>query len=232
MRSIAIITARGGSKRIPRKNIKDFCGQPIIKYSIDSALKSNVFDEVMVSTDDLEIRDTAIRFGASVPFLRSQKTADDYATSSDVIIEVLEMYEMQGMTFDAFCCLYPTAPFVTATKLCNAMEILWKSEADSVMPVTKFSYPPQRGFTISNNLMNMLYPQYLNTRSQDLEPIYHDCGQFYCARVSTFLREKKLYMKKTVPIIFSEAEAQDIDTEVDWLLAELKFRKMGWTVNE
>ena len=140
--SIAIITARGGSKRIPHKNIKEFCGKPIITYSIEAALQSGLFDEVMVSTDDIEIARIAREAGARVPFMRSSESAGDYASTDDVLMEVLEIYRAQGRKFDTFCCLYPTAPFVTAEKLKIAMELLEK--ADSVMPVVKFSFPPQR----------------------------------------------------------------------------------------
>ena len=144
MSSIAVITARGGSKRIPHKNIKDFCGKPIIAYSIEAALESGLFDEVMVSTDDEEIAEIARVFGASVPFMRSSSTSDDYATTSDVLLEVLDAYESQGRTFDSLCCIYPTAPFVTAGKL-HAARSLFEDGADTVLVVTEYSFPPQRG---------------------------------------------------------------------------------------
>lgn len=166
-KSVAIITARGGSKRIPHKNIRDFCGKPIISYSIEAALSSGVFDEVMVSTDDEAIASIARSFGAAVPFMRSAESANDYASTDDVIAEVLRTYEAGGTRFDRFCCIYPTAPFVTAEKLKNAMALL--DQAESVMPVVAFSYPPQRGIILENGRIRRKYPEFLTARSQDLE---------------------------------------------------------------
>ena len=145
-KAVAIITARGGSKRIPHKNIRDFCGRPILSYSIRAALESGAFDEVMVSTDDDEIVRVARQWGAAVPFLRSQDTSGDYASTDDVILEVIRDYEKQGIHFERFCCLYPTAPFLTAQRLREAMALL--DTAESVMPVVAFSYPPQRGLIV------------------------------------------------------------------------------------
>ena len=148
-KSLAIITARGGSKRIPRKNIKEFCGRPILCYSIEAALSSEAFDEVMVSTDDPEIAGIAMKAGASVPFFRSAEMSGDYASTDEVIMEVLKEYEKNGLFFDRFCCIYPTAPFLTGRRLKSAMDLL--NEADSCMPVVPFSYPPQRGLLIAEN---------------------------------------------------------------------------------
>ena len=186
MSSVAIITARGGSKRIPRKNIKEFCGKPIIAYSIEAALGSGIFDEVMVSTDDVEIADIAKAFGAKVPFFRSEKTSNDFATTADVISEVLEKYEKMGRSFDYACCIYPTAPFVTAEKFKLAMEKLQSEGGDSAMPVVKFSFPPQRCLVINNGSLEYKWPENMNKRSQDLEPFYHDCGQYYVFKVDSF----------------------------------------------
>lgn len=225
MKSIAIITARGGSKRIPGKNIKDFCGKPIISYSIQAALESNIFDEVMVTTDSNEIAQIASQYGAKVPFLRSERTSNDFATTSDVLVEVLEEYEKRGEVFETACCIYPTAPFVTARHLVEAQRILKESNADIVMPMVAFSYPPQRGLLKkSDGSVAMISPQYINTRSQDLEPIYHDCGQYYFFSVSQFRQNQNIMRGKIFPIIISELEMQDIDNETDWKLAELKYR--------
>lgn len=223
-KAVAIITARGGSKRIPRKNIRNFCGKPILCYSVEAALASGVFDEVMVSTEDEEIARIAAGAGASVPFLRSAGNAGDYASTDQVILEVLQSYEAQGIRFDRFCCIYPTAPFVTAAKLQRAMELL--NEAESVMPVVPFSYPPQRGLVLENGLIRRKYPEYLTARSQDLEKMYHDCGQFYACRTDAFLRENTTDVDDLLPMIMPELEVQDIDTEQDWEIAELKYRKM------
>lgn len=222
--AVAIITARGGSKRIPHKNIRDFCGRPILSYSIRAALESGVFDEVMVSTDDPEIARIAEEWGAAVPFFRSGDTAGDYASTDDVILEVLREYEKRGVRFRRFCCIYPTAPFLTARRLREAMELL--DTAESVMPVVAFSYPPQRGLIVENGRVRRKYPQYQNTRSQDLEKMYHDCGQFYACRTDAFLRDGTTDVEDLVPVYLSDLEVQDIDTEEDWEIAELKYRRL------
>ena len=223
MSSIAIITARGGSKRVPRKNIKNFCGKPIMLYSVEAALASGCFDEVMVSTDDEEIAQLAKEAGASVPFLRSEKTSGDFATSAEVIEEVLKEYEKRGQNFEYACILYPTAPFVTGEKLKKAMELLIGEDADSVLPIVQFSFPPQRAFVSENGRIRFANEQYAKTRSQDLEPMYHDCGQFYVLSADVFKRTKKMVTKNTGAIEISEMEMQDIDNEIDWKLAELKY---------
>ena len=224
MEKIAIITARGGSKRIPRKNIREFCGRPILAYSIQAALESGVFDRVMVSTDDEEIAETARRYGAEVPFFRSRETAGDYASTTDVLAEVLEEYQKQGQEFDLLCGIYPTAPFLKPETLKKAMALLAESHADAVQPVVRFSFPPQRGVCIRDGEVRFLWPEYRNARSQDLEPYYHDVGQFYCLNAKSFLSQKTLVMERTLPFILPELEVQDIDTEEDWKIAELKYR--------
>lgn len=223
--AIAIITARGGSKRIPRKNIKEFCGKPIIVYSIEAALASGVFDEVMVSTDDEEIAEVARKAGAKVPFMRSSVSAGDYASTDDVLMEVMLAYKEQGREFDALCCIYPTAPFVTAEKLRRAMKML--EQTDSVMPVVPFSFPPQRCMVLNENgELRMKWQQYATTRSQDLEPYYHDCGQFYCCKTNLFMEYGTTDLPHMLPMIMSELEVQDIDNPDDWEIAELKYQKM------
>lgn len=223
-KAVAIITARGGSKRIPHKNVRDFCGKPIISYSICAALSSGAFDEVMVSTDEEAIAAVAREYGASVPFLRSAETADDYASTDDVIREVLLAYESRGIYFQRFCCIYPTAPFVTAKKLQTAMALL--EEAESVMPVVPFSYPPQRGLILKDGRIRRKYPEFLTARSQDLEKMYHDCGQFYACRTDAFFRDNTTDVEDLLPMPMPEMEVQDIDTEEDWAIAELKYCNM------
>jgi N-acylneuraminate cytidylyltransferase len=223
-KKIAIITARGGSKRIPKKNIKDFCGKPIIAYSIQAALDAGIFDEVMVSTDSEEIAEIARRYGAKVPFMRSEKTSSDYATTSEVIMEVLQQYQKIGQTFHTAVCIYPTAPFVTGEKLRNAVDKLENSDYIEVRPVVPFSYPPQRGFVYMNDTIEMKYPEYRDSRSQDLEPIYHDAGQFYCWNVEKYMQCDGKFTTNIGPVIVSELEVQDIDNETDWKLAEIKYR--------
>lgn len=224
MKSVAIITARGGSKRIPRKNIKPFLGRPILEYSIEAALQADLFHEVMVSTDDEEIAQVARRAGAKVPFLRSDKTANDFATTADVIAEVLESYERIGMNFSKACCIYPTAPFVTANAIKTAMMLLEQEKADSVIPVVKFSFPPQRCVVIKDGKLTPKWPENMAKRSQDLEPFYHDCGQFYCLNVESFKKQKAIWMENVVPFIQDEMNVQDIDTPEDWKIAEMKYR--------
>ena len=210
-KKLAIITARGGSKRIPRKNIKDFCGKPILCYSIEAAFASGAFDEVMVSTDDAEIAEIARSTGASVPFFRSAEMSGDYASTDDVIMEVLKEYEKRGIYFEAFCCIYPTAPFITGKRLKDAMELL--ETADSVMPVVPFSYPPQRGLIVNDKgFVERQFPEYATARSQDLPKIYHDCGQFYACRTAPFMEAGTTDVERLVPLVLSEMEVQDIDT--------------------
>ncbi len=221
MKSLAMITARGGSKRIPGKNKKEFCGKPILAYSIEAALGSGAFDEVMVSTDDDEIADLALRLSARVPFRRSDRTAGDYATTDEVIAEVLEEYRKREQEPESFCCIYPTAPFLTPLRLKEAMELL--KEHESVLPVTAFSYPPQRGFVVKDGCVARWMPQYETARSQDLEKIYHDAGQFYACRTEAFFRGMTTDVADMVPLVLPESEVQDIDTPEDWKLAEQKF---------
>ena len=222
MHNVAIITARGGSKRIPRKNIREFCGKPIIAYSIRAALESHAFEEVMVSTDSEEIAGIAKQYGADVPFFRSEETSNDFATTADVIAEVLGMYKDSGKTFDCFACLYPTAPFLTGDILSDAMRLM--EGADAVIPVVRYSFPPQRAFVIKNGNVAYQYPQFERTRSQDLEPIYHDCGQFYICRCDPFLQHHSLILPETKPFIMPEEQVQDIDTMSDWEIAEAKYK--------
>lgn len=226
MRKIAIITARGGSKRIPRKNIKEFCGKPILAYSIEAAGTSGLFDTVMVSTDDREIAELARKYGAEVPFFRSERTAGDFATTNDVLLEVLEEYEKRGERYDLGCCIYPTAPFVTAAKLKDALGRLEGSGADTLIPVVAFSYPPQRAMVVREDRLVFEYPQYLDSRSQDLEPHYHDVGQFYLFYTEAFRRNGKLMVGNILPYVVSEMEVQDIDNQTDWEIAEIKYRCM------
>jgi len=223
MANLCIIPARGGSKRIPRKNIKDFLGKPIIAYSIEAALQSGMYDEVMVSTDDEEIASIARQYGASVPFMRSATTANDYATTTDVINEVLDCYAKLGKTFETFSCIYSTAPFVSSDRLKEAYSML-KDDIYSVFTCVGFSYPIQRALHIVDGKISMLEPQYLNSRSQDLEPTYHDAGQFYVCMIDDFKKKNSLWGSNTAGLVLSELEVQDLDTFTDWQLAEMKYK--------
>lgn len=222
MKSLCIIPARSGSKRILKKNIKPFMGKPIIAYSIEAALKSNLFDEIMVSTDSEEFAEIAKKYGAHVPFLRSEKTANDYASTEDVIFEVLDKYKDMGQFYDVFCCLYSTAPFVSETNLKIAYEKL-NNEIDSSFSVVEYSYPIQRSLLLEGKRIRMISPEYSDTRSQDLDKRYHDAGQFYFSKVDAFYKYESLWGPNTEPLILSELEVQDLDTMVDWKLAEMKY---------
>ena len=227
MNKLAIIPARGGSKRIPKKNIKEFSGKPIIAYSVEAALESQLFDEVMVSTDSEEIAAVAKQYKASFPFVRSLETSNDYATIADVIEEVITMYKEQGKVFDYVCCILPTAPFLTSQRLVESFNLLQEKKYDSVTPVLRFSYPIQRALQIDDlGILSMIWPENLIKRSQDLQPAYHDCGQFYWGNVNAFLKEKSFFMKNGGAIVLSEIEVQDIDTEEDWKVAELKYKML------
>lgn len=226
MNAVAIITARGGSKRIPGKNVKEFMGKPMLTYAIEAALSAGIFREVMVSTDDEGIARIAKETGASVPFMRSEVTSGDFATTDDVLMEVLETYEKQGQIFDYMACIYPTAPFVTAKKLQEAMALLIDKDASGVMPVVRFSFPPQRGMAIRDGKLMYCYPENAAKRSQDLEPMYHDSGQFYCYHVARYRACRGDLPDGYLPIVVPETEVQDIDNPSDWALAEMKYRMM------
>ena len=222
MANLAIIPARGGSKRIPRKNIKEFLGKPIIAYSIDIALKSGLFDEIMVSTDDKEIAEVAIKFGAKLPFYRSQENSNDYATTMDVIQEVINEYKKINKTFENVCCIYPTAPLLQLNDLVNGFQMLQKDKNDIVYPITKFSYPILRSLIIDDSgNIKMKWPEYSTSRSQDLETAYHDCGQWYWYSNESL---NSGIFNNIKPIILDGFRVQDIDNEEDWNLAELKYK--------
>lgn len=224
MKKLCIIPARGGSKRIPLKNIKNFCGKPIITYSIQAALDSQLFDEVMVSTDDGDIANIAQTSGASVPYMRSKKNSDDFATTFDVIEEVLAFYKSKNQFFDSVCCIYPCAPFVTAEGLHSSLKVLTDGDFDSVFPVIQFSFPIQRALKLSGEKASYFYPEHSLSRSQDLKPSYHDAGQYYWIRVNVLERKKSIVTDNSGVVIISELQGQDIDNETDWKIAELKYQ--------
>ena len=224
MSNLLVIPARGGSKRIPRKNIKDFLGKPIIAYSIQAAIKSSLFDEIMVSTDDEEIADIARSYGVTVPFFRSEKNSNDFATTFDVIEEVISKYKILNKRFNYTCCLYACAPFVTATKLIEAFEVLQNGSYDTVFPVIPFGFPVQRALKKNeNNKVSSCNPEFNLTRSQDLEQRFHDAGQFYWMNTKQCLKKKAILTDNSGSIVITEMEGQDIDTNIDWKLAELKY---------
>ena len=222
---LAVIPARGGSKRIPRKNIKDFSGKPIIAWSIEAALKSDCFDHVIVSTDDEEIADVARVWGASVPFLRPAELSNDYAGTTPVIKHAIEWFIEQGDKPDLTCCIYATAPFVTSEDLMKGLELIQNTDSSYVFSVTSYPFPIQRAIKIiENNCIEMFQPEYFNTRSQDLVEAYHDAGQFYWGRSSAWLDEKQIFSSSSMPVVLPRKQVQDIDTYEDWDRAELLFK--------
>ncbi len=222
MTTICIIPARGGSKRIPRKNSRPFLSAPILAWSIRAALESGLFDEIMVSTDDDEMADLARTYGAVVPFMRSETTAHDYATTAAVLAEVLAEYASRGRVFARACCLYATAPLATPERLREAFDKLAEGGFDTVFPVVRYGFPVQRAVVFQADRLVWREPQHALSRSQDLEPVYHDAGQFYAFDVPAFLQTGLLLTPNSGGIELSELETQDIDTLTDWHLAELK----------
>lgn len=221
--NLCIIPARGGSKRIPKKNIKNFLGKPIIAYSIEFAIQSGLFNEVMVSTDDDEIAEVAKKYGANVPFMRSKDTSNDFATTMEVIKEVVGDYEKLGCFFNDVCCIYATAPFVSVKHLQNSYGVFKEKSFDSLFPVMAFDFPIQRSLKLNDGKIQFNYPEYTQTRSQDLEKMYHDAGQFYWLKNLLIKSQNTIMNANTGSYIISELEGQDIDNETDWKLAELKY---------
>ena len=226
MKFLAVIPARSGSKRICRKNVKDFFGKPIMLYSIEAALESKLFDEVMVSTDDEDIAEIARRSGAKLPFIRSEEASTDYAGLTDVCIEVVKCYEGREMIFDAVCCLLPTAPLLSSKIIIIAKKMLESGKYSCVFPVTEYGYPIQRSLKIDDGFVKMYCPDNFYKRSQDFEKTYHDAGQFYFIKTKTLLTEKRMFTEKSGVIVINNLEVQDIDTEIDWKLAEIKYKIM------
>jgi N-acylneuraminate cytidylyltransferase len=221
-KAVCIIPARGGSKRIPRKNIKDFCGKPVIAYSIEAALQSRLFEEVIVSTDDQEIAEIAEKFGASVPFMRSAKNSDDFATTADVLVEVLDKLETK---YNSACCIYPCSPLIQIDKLKASFNLL-EGDVSSVFPVVEYSTPIKRALNLNNaNNPTFVFKENSQVRTQDLDKSYYDAGQFYWFDVDGLKQSSNLISEKSRCIILNELESQDIDNEADWKMAELKFQQ-------
>ena len=228
--NICVIPARGGSKRIPRKNIKAFNGRPIIAYSIKAALESNCFDHVIVSTDDNEIAEAAKKYGAKVPFIRPAELSNDYAGTIPVIKHSIEWLEGHNNTIDNVCCLYATAPFIQSQTIFKAFQQLQESKSDYCFSVTSFSFPIQRSIKITqDNKVGMFYPENFNVRSQDLEEAYHDAGQFYWGKAQAFKDELPIFSETASPYILPRYLVQDIDTMEDWVRAEAMHRVLQET---
>ncbi len=224
MEKVAIIPARGGSKRIPNKNIKVFAGQPIISYSINAAKDSKLFDRIILSTDSKEIAEIGKSYGAEVPFMRPSELADDYTGTADVLIHALNWLNVHDKFYNYFCCIYATAPFVNKVYINKAFDILRENKAVSAFPVTSFPYPIFRALKIdTNNRVKMFWPEHLHSRSNDLSEAYHDAGQFYWCDTEKFLKEEIVFSSDSVPVILPRYLVQDIDTPEDWETAEKLF---------
>jgi len=224
---LAVIPARGGSKRIPRKNIKAFCGKPMIAWSIEAALASGCFDAVVVSTDDAEIAEVAKAHGASVPFMRPAELSDDHTGTIPVIAHAVRWLIAAGQRPDAVCCLYATAPFVTPEAIREGLQVLEKEGADYAFSVTSYAFPIQRAIRLSKQgRMEMFQPEHFNTRSQDLEEAYHDAGQFYWGLTSAWLAGTAMFGASSAPVVLPRHRVQDIDTPEDWLRAEWMFKAL------
>jgi N-acylneuraminate cytidylyltransferase len=223
--TVAIIPARGGSKRIPRKNIQLFHGKPIIAYAIETAIESALFSRVIVSTDDEEIAQIAKNHGAEVPFLRSEENADDFATTSSVLLEVLEQLSTSGELYTSACCIYPTSPLIDSKDLKHANEQFIKNKYDVLISCVAYSFPIQRSFQLNNKTFNveLNQPDAINQRSQDLIKNYHDAGAMYFFNVQKFKAAKSLWEGNIGAFELSELKVQDIDTLEDWKIAELKY---------
>ena len=222
---VAIIPARGGSKRIQKKNIKLFCGQPIIAYSIKEAIASGLFDRVIVSTDDYDIADISKGFGAEVPFMRPKSLSGDCVGTMDVINHTINFLEKTSKNIEYACCLYPTAPFVTVDDLRKGYKVLLRSKKLFSFSVTSFSFPIQRALKINSQWeMEPFWPENIEKRSQDLEEAYHDAGQFYWGRRVGFLEKETILSSASAPVVLPRERVQDIDTEEDWRRAELLYK--------
>jgi pseudaminic acid cytidylyltransferase len=222
---VAVIPARGGSKRIPRKNIKEFCGKPMIAWSISSAFESGLFDRIIVSTDDDAIAEVAKHYGAEVPFMRPPELSDDHTVTSVVIAHAIECLRKGGTAPELVCCIYATAPFVSANDLHRGLESLQASGADFAFSVTSYTFPIQRAIRLtSGGKIEMFQPQYFTTRSQDLEEAYHDAAQFYWGRADAWCSGVPIFGPSSVPVVIHRSRVQDIDTQEDWDRAEVMFR--------
>ncbi len=227
---LAVIPARGGSKRIPRKNIKLFCGKPMIAWSIEAAMQSGCFDQIVVSTDDNEVAEVARHFGAKVPFMRPDVLSDDHTGTTAVIAHAINWFASQGYKPENVCCLYATAPFVSADDLRKGLSVLIETACDYAFPVTSYAFPIQRAIRITESgRVEMFNPKYFNTRSQDLDEAFHDAGQFYWGRAQAWLQNKVILGSTSVPIKILRHRVQDIDTPEDWIRAEWLFKTMNLT---
>ena len=221
---LAIIPARGGSKRIPRKNIKLFGGKPMIAWSIEAAMRSACFDRIIVSTDDAEIAELAVALGAETPFMRPAALSDDHTPTIPVIAHAIAWQQEHGETPSEACCIYATAPFITADDLQRGLHILQNNQCDYAFSVTSYAFPIQRAIRINDReRVEMFQPAHFNTRSQDLEEAFHDAGQFYWGKAQAWLENKPIFSSDSAPVMLPRHRVQDIDTPEDWQRAQWMF---------
>ncbi len=224
---LAVIPARGGSKRIPRKNIKEFCGKPMIAWSIEAAIESGLFDRVVVSTDDAEIAVIAEQYGAQVPFVRPTSLADDHTGTIPVVSHTIQWFRDQGLPPDQVCCLYATAPFVRAVDIQRGLDLLTSTNSDYAFSVTSYPFPIQRAIRLTpQGRVAMFNPELFNTRSQDLEEAYHDAGQFYWGRADAWVEGRLIFSTESAPVVLPRYRVQDIDTLEDWERAQWLFKTL------
>lgn len=227
MMRLAVIPARGGSKRIPRKNIKIFCGKPMIAWSIEAAKDSRCFDRIVVSTDDRQIADIAKQYGAEVPFFRPPELCDDHMPTAPVIAHAIQWHRQHDLDPQQVCCIYATAPFIRPDDLGQGLSLLTETDADYTFAVTSYEFPIQRAFRINvSGRIEMFHPEHFNTRSQDLPEAFHDAGQFYWGRTDAWLSGRPMFSEQAVPVLLPRHRAQDIDTQEDWALAEMMFKAL------
>jgi N-acylneuraminate cytidylyltransferase len=223
--NVALIPARGGSKRIPRKNIKSFCGRPIMGWSISAARESGCFDHIVVSTDDEEIAQVAISEGAEAPFCRPPTLSDDHTPTRPVVLHAIGELERIYGKLDYVCCIYPTAPLMSSSDIVSGYKVLIESEASFAFSVATFPYPVERALTLNDKgQVTMMFPEHRLTRSQDLTTFFHDAGQFYWGKVDAFKEDLPTFSEHSVPVFIPRYRVQDIDTEEDWRTAELLFK--------
>jgi N-acylneuraminate cytidylyltransferase len=224
---LAVIPARGGSKRIPRKNVKVFCGKPMIAWSIEAALQSGCFDEVVISTEDHEIAEVAKQYGASAPFMRPASLADDFTGTTPVVRHATEWFQQRGIVPSEVCCIYATAPFLQVDDLRRGLDLLLANKCSYAFSVTSYPFPIQRAIRITEQgRVEMLHPEHFNTRSQDLEEAWHDAAQFYWGRTEAWVAERVIFSRESVPVVLPRHRVQDIDTPEDWSRAEVMFKSM------
>lgn len=225
---LGVIPARGGSKRLPRKNVKEFCGKPIIAWVIESSLKSGCFDHVVVSTDDHSVASVAVAHGADVPFMRPAELADDHTGTQPVVRHAIDWFSRRSRPPELVCCMYATAPFMTGGDLRDGLRVLLHNDVDFAVSVTSYAYPVQRALRVTGeNRLQLLYPENYNVRSQDLEPAFHDAAQFYWGRTAAWCADNTIFGPRTIPVVLPRHRVQDIDNEEDWVRAEHMFRALN-----